>query len=36
VGGFSGASLARRLDERLIRGFVILVGTVMTIYFFVK
>src|SRR5713226_7315793 len=36
VGGFSGASLARRLDQRLIRGFVILVGTVMTIYFFVK
>jgi uncharacterized membrane protein YfcA len=36
VGGFSGASLARRLDQRLIRGFVILVGTIMTIYFFVK
>ena len=36
VGGFSGASLARRLDQRIVRGFVILVGTVMTIYFFVK
>ncbi len=36
VGGFSGASLARRLDQRIVRGFVILVGTAMTIYFFVK
>ena len=36
VGGFFGASLARRLDQRLVRGFVILVGTAMTIYFFVK
>jgi uncharacterized membrane protein YfcA len=36
VGGFSGASLARRLDQRIVRGFVILVGTIMTIYFFVK
>ena len=36
VGGFSGASIARRLDPRTVRGFVILVGTVMTIYFFVK
>jgi uncharacterized protein len=36
VGGFSGASIARQLDQRLVRGFVILVGTVMTIYFFVK
>lgn len=36
VGGFTGASVARRLDPRIVRGFVILVGTVMTIYFFVK
>ena len=36
VGGFAGAFLARRLDQRLVRGFVILVGTAMTIYFFVK
>jgi uncharacterized protein len=36
VGGFFGASLARRLDPRLVRGFVILVGTGMTIYFFLK
>ena len=36
VGGFSGASIARKLDQRIVRGFVILVGIVMTIYFFVK
>ena len=36
IGGFSGASIARKLDQRIVRGFVILVGTVMTIYFFVK
>ncbi len=36
VGGFSGASIARLLDQRIVRGFVILVGTAMTIYFFVK
>ncbi len=36
VGGFSGALIARKLDQRIVRGFVILVGTVMTIYFFVK
>jgi uncharacterized membrane protein YfcA len=36
VGGFSGATIARQLDQRIVRGFVILVGTIMTIYFFVK
>ena len=36
IGGFSGASVARKLDQRIVRGFVILVGTVMTIYFFLK
>jgi uncharacterized protein len=36
IGGFTGASVARKLDQRIVRGFVILVGTVMTIYFFVK
>jgi uncharacterized protein len=34
VGGFTTASFARRLDPRLVRGFVILVGISMTIYFF--
>jgi len=36
VGGFGGAYVARRLDARLIRGFVILVGISMTIYFFLR
>ncbi|TMF45934.1 MAG: hypothetical protein E6I32_12255 [Chloroflexi bacterium] len=36
VGGFGGAYVARRLDARLIRGFVILVGVSMTIYFFLR
>ena len=36
VGGFSGATVARRLDQRIVRGFVILVGSALTIYFFVK
>jgi uncharacterized protein len=34
VGGFTAASFARRLDPRIVRGFVILVGISMTIYFF--
>ncbi len=36
AGGFGGAYYARKLDPRLVRGFVILVGCVMTIYFFLK
>lgn len=36
IGGFGGASYARKLDPRLIRGFVILVGCTMTIYFLFK
>lgn len=36
IGGFGGAHYARRLDPRLVRGFVILVGCVMTVFFFYK
>lgn len=36
IGGYAGASLARRLDPKLVRRFVIVVGVVMTIYFFVR
>lgn len=36
VGGYAGASTARKLDAKVIRRFVILVGTVLTIYFFVR
>lgn len=36
LGGYGGAYYARRLDQRLVRGFVITVGCVMTVYFFFK
>lgn len=36
VGGYGGAYFARKLDVRVIRVFVILVGTSMTIYFFLR
>jgi uncharacterized membrane protein YfcA len=36
VGGYFGAHYAQKLPQAWIRGFVILVGTGMTIYFFVK
>lgn len=35
VGGFGGASFARKLDPRLVRGFVIVVGCLVAVYFFV-
>jgi uncharacterized protein len=34
IGGYGGAFFARKLDPRVIRAFVILIGTSMTIYFF--
>ena len=34
LGGYGGASVARRLDPLLVRRFVIAVGVVMTAYFF--
>jgi uncharacterized membrane protein YfcA len=36
VGGYSGASLARRIDRRVVRGFVIATGWTMTVYFFIR
>ena len=36
IGGYAGAYYARQLDPRLVRGFVIVVGFGMTIYFFVR
>jgi uncharacterized membrane protein YfcA len=36
VGGYAGAEIARRADPRLVRGFAVLVGLGMTIYFFVR
>lgn len=36
AGGYGGATIARRLDPKLVRRFVILVGVAMSIYFFVR
>ena len=36
VGGFVGAHLLKRVDERLIRGFVILLGLVLTVGLFLR
>jgi uncharacterized membrane protein YfcA len=36
IGGYVGAALARRVDRRSVRGFVIVVGWIMTVYFFVR
>lgn len=36
IGGYGGVYFARKLDQRVVRAFVILVGCVMTIYFFYK
>ncbi len=35
-GGYFGAALARRLDARYVRRFVIVVGAALTVYFFVQ
>jgi uncharacterized membrane protein YfcA len=35
IGGYAGAATARKLDQRLVRGFAIGVGCVMTAYFFI-
>jgi hypothetical protein len=34
LGGYGGASIARRLDPLFVRRFVIVVGFAMTFYFF--
>jgi len=36
AGGYGGAYYARKLDPRIVRWFVILVGLGMSVYFFVK
>ena len=36
IGGYGGAYYASKLDPRLVRSFVILVGCTMTLYFFCK
>ena len=36
LGGYGGAAYAQRLDPKVVRRFVMVVGVVMTIYFFVR
>jgi uncharacterized protein len=36
IGGYGGAYFARQIDQRWIRLFVILVGSSMTLYFFLR
>jgi uncharacterized membrane protein YfcA len=36
VGGYFGAHYAQRLPQVWIRAFVIIVGSAMTVYFFVR
>jgi hypothetical protein len=36
AGGFAGAHLLKRVDERLIRGFVIVLGLVLTVGLFLR
>lgn len=36
IGGYGGASLARKIDPRYIRSFVILTGFSLTLYFFLQ
>lgn len=35
IGGYGGAAVARRLNAQLVRGVVIVIGLVMTAYFFI-
>ena len=36
IGGYTGASMARRLDQVRVRRFVIAIGWLMTAYFFIR
>ena len=36
VGGYAGATIARRLNRELVRTFIIVIGWTMTIYFFLR
>ncbi len=36
IGGYAGAATARKLDQRVVRAFVIAVGCTMTVYFFAR
>ena len=36
VGGYAGASIARRIDGKSVRIFVIIIGWTTTVYFFIR
>jgi uncharacterized membrane protein YfcA len=36
IGGYAGVHASRRLPQRIVKGFVIVIGLVLTVYFFVK
>ncbi len=36
LGGFAGAKIARRLPQRLFRAIVITVGSLLTVWYFIK
>jgi uncharacterized membrane protein YfcA len=36
IGGYTGVHVARRLPPHIVKGFVIAIGLVLTVYFFVK
>ncbi|RRR74180.1 MAG: sulfite exporter TauE/SafE family protein [Candidatus Viridilinea halotolerans] len=36
IGGYSGAAVARRMPTRVVRGIVIVISVVLTVYFFVR
>ncbi|MBA4274885.1 MAG: permease, partial [Alphaproteobacteria bacterium] len=36
IGGYSGATLSKKLKPSTLRAFIVLYGTAMTLYFFLK
>ena len=36
VGGYVGIHASRRLPQNVVKGFVIVIGLILTVYFFVK
>ena len=36
IGGYGGAYYARKIDQKWVRLFVIVVGLAMTVYFFIR
>jgi uncharacterized membrane protein YfcA len=36
IGGYSGALLLKRADEKLVRGFVVLLGVCLTVGLFIR